>query len=188
MKTLISTIAAIAIASTSAPGWILEKPIDYSDQLQRADFVGIVEVSKIVETGLKKVLLSDQAAQFRDLRLELKVLSAFKGRGETIRCSIYREPTREELLADGVAESDVFKILLNLGTDETLYLFPARAAQGEHLLAYLCSKDSRYFPVAGDLHSSRSLLRLKPSNLVNTLDLKIEAEQVGGCDGEKPPS
>src|SRR6478609_8304659 len=130
MKPIISTIAAIAIASTSAFGWIIEKPIEYSEQLQKADFVGILEVSKIVETGRKKALLSDQAVQFRELRLELKVLSAFKGAGETITCSIYREPTRKELLADGVAESDVLKILLNLGTDETLHLFPARAEQG----------------------------------------------------------
>ena len=184
MKTIISTLVAISIASTSGVGWILEKPVDYSHQLQKADFVGIVEVSKIVETGRTKVLLSDQAVQFRELRLELTVLSAFKGDRKMVTCSIYREPTEEELLADGVAEKDVFRILLNLGVDEALHLFPARAKRGDKLLVYLGSGADGFSPITGALESSRSLLRVEPSNLVNTLHQNQNAEQDVGLDAE----
>jgi hypothetical protein len=177
MKTILSTAIAIAIASVSAHGWVIEEPMDYPKQLQGSDFVGVVEVSKISETGVKKVLY-DGGEAFRELRLELKVLSTFKGSGKMITCSIYREPTRDELLADGVPEDDVFRILLNLGTTEILHLFPARAKPGEQLLVYLRSEGSKYFPLAGDLNSSRSILCLKPSNMVNFPDPKKAGQTV----------
>mgnify|MGYP006969488543 CR=1 FL=1 len=184
MKIFRSAAFAIIIASSSALGWVIEEPIDYPKQLQGADFVGIVAVTKIVETGRKKAILSDQPAQCRELSLELKVLSVFKGSGTTIKCSIYREPTEEELRADGVPESDVLKLLLNLGTDEMLHLFPARIRKGDHLLAYLKAGDSDHSPVTGDLNSSRSLLGVEPSSLVNALTRKQEAEQ----DGTEQPA
>ena len=168
MKTFRSAAFALIIASSSALGWVIEEPIDYPKQLQEADFAGIVEVTKIVETGHKKILYKGSVA-FRELALELKVLSPFKGKGDTITCSIYREPTEEELLADGLAKNEVFKTLLNLGTNEMLHLFPARVTLGVQLLAYLRFEGSNLYPVAGDLNSSRSLLRLDPSNMVNTL-------------------
>jgi len=177
MKTILSTVAVAVIASVSALGWVIEKPIDYADQLKKSDFSGIVEVTSVVATGQKK-LMPGYNVQFRELKLELKVLSAFKGRGETLTCSIYREPTEVELLADGVAKDDVLKILLNLGTDEILHLFPARVSQGAKLLVYLRSAGTSYSPTTGDLDSSRSLLRIEPSNLVNTMDKNGNAEQV----------
>lgn len=182
MKTFLSAAFAIIIASSFAHGWVIPEPIDYSKQLQKADFVGIVEVTKIVATGQKK-LMPGYNVQFRELRLEMEVLSVFKGRSETLTCMIYRAPTEEELLADGVTKEDVMKILLNLGTDESLHLFPAHVTKGANLLAYLRADGSEHFPVAGDLNSSRSLLSLEPSNLVNALPRNQEAEQVSGGNG-----
>jgi hypothetical protein len=187
MKTIRSVALAVGIASTSVFGWIIEEPIDYPKQLQSADFVGLVEVTRILETGNKKVLY-DGSVHFRELTLELKVMSAFKGKGETVTCRIYREPSREELIADGVAESDVMKILLNLGTDEMLHLFPARVTQRDHLLVYLRSTESIHVPVTGELNSSRSLLRLEPSNMAHTLDRKQQAEQVVPPNRSEAPS
>jgi hypothetical protein len=182
MKTFLSFFFAIIIASSLALGWVIQEPIDYSNQLQKADFVGIVEVTKIVETGHKKVIY-EGGVHFRELKLELNVLSPLKGKGHSLTCCIFREPTREELIADGVAESDVMKILLNLGTDEMQHLFPARVTKGAHLLAYLKADGSDHLPVAGDLNSSRSLLTIEPSNLVNALPRKQEAEQVVSPNG-----
>jgi hypothetical protein len=182
MKTFLSAAFAIIIASSFVHGWVIQEPIDYSKQLQKADFVGIVEVTKIVSTGQKK-LMSGYNVQFRELRLEMKVLSAFKGHGETLTCKIYREPTEAELLADGVSKEDVMKILLNLGTDESLHLFPAHVTKGANLLAYLRADGEEHFPVSGDLDSSRSLLSIAPSNLVNGLRREQEAEQVSGGNG-----
>jgi hypothetical protein len=182
MKTILTTVVVTVMASVYAHGWVIEKPIDYADQLKKSDFSRIVEVTSVVATGQKK-LMSGYNVHFRELRLEMKVLSVFKGRGETITCKIYREPIEEELLADGVAKEDVMKILLNLGTDETLHLFPAHVTKGANLLAYLRAEDEEYLPVAGDLESSRSLLSLEPSNLVNTLPRKQEAEQASGGNG-----
>jgi hypothetical protein len=187
MKTFLSATFAIIIASSFAHGWVSQEPIDYSKQLQKADFVGIVEVTKIFETGQKK-LMSGYNVQFREVRLEMKVLSAFKGRSETLTCKIYREPTKEELLADGVTKEDVMKILLNLWTDESLQLFPARVAKGANLLAYLRSDGTEHIPVDGDLDSSRSLLSLEPSNRGSDLPRKQEAEQDATSNGEKPPN
>ena len=184
MKTFLSAALAIAIASSFAHGWVIQEPIDYSKQLQKADFVGIVEVTKIVATGQKK-LMPGYNVHFRELRLEMKVLSAFKGDSESITCIIYREPTEEELLGDGVTKDDVMKVLLNLGTDESLHLFPAHVTKGAHLLAYLRADGAEHFPVAGDIESSRSLLSIEPSNLVNALPRKQEAEQVSGGNGEQ---
>ena len=184
MKTFLSAAFAIIIASSSAFGWLIVEPIDYSKQLQQADFFGIVEVTKIVETGRKKAILPDQPVQFRELSLELKVLSVFKGSGATIKCSIYREPTEEELRADGIPRHDVFRLLITIGTNEMLREYLARVTKGAHLLAYLKAGGSDYFPVTGDLDSSRSLLIIKPSNLVNSDAQEQEAEQ--GVDG-KPP-
>lgn len=183
MKIFRLAASAIIIASSPALGWILQEPIDYTKQLRKADFVGIVQVTKIIETGRKKVILPGEPVRFRELSLEFKVLSVFKGKGATIKCSIYREPTQAELLADGVAESDVFRILLNLGTNESLHLFPARVTKGAHLLAYLKVDGPDHFPVTGDLDSSRSLLSLEPSNLVNALPKQQEAEHVLGGNG-----
>lgn len=172
------------MVSVSAHAWVIEKPIDYADQLKKSDFSGIVEVTSVVATGEKK-LMSGYDVHFRELRLELKVLSVIKGQGETLTCKIYREPTEEELLADGVAKEDVLKILLNLGTDESLHLFPAHVTKGANLLVYLRADGSEHFPVAGDIDSSRSLLSLKPSNLVNALPKEQEAEQVSSGNGGK---
>ncbi len=176
MKTILSIAAVAIIASASALGWVIEKPIDHTDQLKKSDFSGIVEVTSIVATGKKK-LIPGYKVQFRELTLNLKVLSAFKGRGEILTCSIYREPTEEELIADGVTKEEVIKILLNLGTDEWLHLFPAHVTKGAHLLVYLKVDGSEHIPVTGDLKSSRSLLIIKPSNLVNTMDRNGKAEQ-----------
>jgi len=182
MKTILSTVVVAVMVSISAHGWMIEKPIDYADQLKKSDFSGIVEVTSVVATGEKK-LMPGYDVQFRELRLELKVLSIFKGRGETLTCKIYREPTEEELLADGVPEEDVMKILLNLGTDESLHRFPAHVTKGAHLVVYLRADGSEHFPVSGDLDSSRSLLSLKPSNLVNAPPKEQEAEQVSSGKG-----
>lgn len=172
MMKMIRTISLVfAIASASAHGWIVEEPIDFAKQMQSADLVGIVEVTKVLETGRKKVLY-DGGVHFRELKLELKVLSAFKGKEKWVTCMIYREPTREELIAEGLDENEVRRVLLNLGTDESLHLFPARVTQRAQLLVYLKASESIYLPVTGELKSSRSLLRLEPSNMVNTLDLK----------------
>jgi hypothetical protein len=180
MKTFLSAIFTIIIASSSAFGWVIEKPVDYSKQLQQADFVGVVEVTKIVETGRKKaILLPDQPVQFRELSLELKVLSALKGSGSTIKCSIYREPTEDELRADGIPEHDVFRLLVTIGTDEMLQLFLARITKGAHLLAYLKSGGSDYSPVTGDLNSSHSLLMIHSSNLIDSHSEEEDAEQDG---------
>ncbi len=175
MKIFLSAAFAIIIASSSALGWVIEEPIDYSKQLQQADFVGIVEVTKIVETGRKKAILpdqGDQVVQFRELKLELKVLSVFKGSGATIKCNIYRAPTKEELRADGVPERDVYRIFLILAIDEGLQLSSSHVTKGAHLLTYLKAGGSDHLPVTGDLNSSRSLLRLEPSNLINTFPRK----------------
>jgi hypothetical protein len=168
MKTILSTFIVTVIASVCAHGWIIETPIDYADHLKKSNFSGIVEVTSIVATGEKK-LISGYDVHFRELRLDLKVLSVFKGSGETLTCKIYREPTEEELLADGVAKKDIRMILLNLGTNESLHLFPAHVTKGAHLLVYLRADGSDHFPVDGDLDSSRSLLSLMPSNLLNSL-------------------
>jgi hypothetical protein len=192
MKIILSTAVSIALATVSAIGWIIDKPIDYPKQLQSADFVGVVEVTKIVDTGKKKVI-SEGGVAFRELRLELKVLSSFKGKGETIMCSIYREPTEEELIADGVAKNDAWMIHINLVCAEVQHLFPARAMAGERLLVYLAEETNGFTPVSGDCDSSHSLIRLEPSNLVNTLDLaRRRAEQPGPAQpatqpADKPP-
>jgi len=189
MKTFLSVTFSIIITSSSAFGWVIDEPVDYSKQLQQADFVGVVEVTKIVETGRKKDILPDQRVQFRELSLELKVLTAFKGNGVTIKCCIYREPTQAELLADGVSENDLFVIYSNLITSETLHLFPARVSQGTHLLAYLKAEGSAHYPLSGYLNSSRSLLNIEPSNLVNSHPRTKEAEQDGtGQPATRPES
>jgi hypothetical protein len=186
MKTILSVVFSIIIASSSGLGWVIEERIDYAKQLQKADFVGIVEITKIVETGRKKVL-NKGSVQFRELRLELNVLSPLKGRGLSLTCCIFREPTEDELIADGVAENEVKRILLNLQTDEMLQLFPARVTKGAQLLVYLRVDGSEHFPVTGDLRSSRSLLRLAPSNLINALPREQEAPGAviphAGCCG-----
>jgi len=188
MKTFLSVAFAIIIASSPAIGWVIEEPIDYSKQLQQADFVGIVEVTRIVETGRKKIILPDQGGpvvKFRELNLELKVLSIFKGSGATIKCNIYRAPTEEELRADGVPERDVLRTFLILATDEGLQLSSSHTTKGTHLLVYLKAGGSNHFPVTGDHNSSRSLLRLEPSNLVNTHSQE-PAEQA--MDVNRPPA
>lgn len=171
MKTFRSAAFAVAFLPAFTLGWILEEPVDYPKQLQKADFAGIVEVTKITETGHKKILYHGGVA-FRELTLELKVRSPIKGTGDTLTCRIYREPTREELLTDGVSDDAADKILLNLGTDETLHLFPAHVVKGNHLLVYLRSEGTTHSPITGDLDSSHSLLRIAPSNLVNALSQK----------------
>jgi hypothetical protein len=194
MKTILLTVAVAIIASASALGWVMEKPIDHAEQLKKSDFSGIVEVTSIVATGQKKLLadyrlMPGHNVQFRELRLDLKVLSAFKGRSETLTCSIYRAPTEEELIADGVTKEDIMKILLNLSTDEWLHLFPAHVTKGAHILVYLKADGVEHIPVTGDLKSSRSLLIIKPSNLVNTMDRNGNAEQAGtGQPATRPES
>ena len=180
MKLALSSILAILLATATSFGYIIEKPIDYARQMKSADFVGIVEVTKITETGNKKVL-RDGGVAFRELRLELKVLSALKGNAKVLICNIYREPTREELIADGVAADKVFLVLLNLGTSEELHLFPARVVSRDLLLVYLRLVDRVHVPVSGELESSRSILRIEPSNIVNNLhrNSNKNAEQGG---------
>ena len=187
MKKLLSPACAFIITASSALGWIHQEPADYSKQLKNSDFVGIVEVTKIIETGKKKVILPDQTVQFRELRLEFKVVSSLKGSAETIKCSIYREPTEDELLADGVPKSDVLLILMNLGTNEVLHLLPARVTKGAHLLVYLKANGSDYTPVTGDLDSSSSLLKIEPSNLLSTLPRKQESEDSGMAKSDPRP-
>jgi hypothetical protein len=177
MKIIRTMVLVIGISSASVFGWIVEEPIDFPKQMQSADFVGIVEVTKVLETGRKKVLY-DGGVHFRELTLEFKVMSVFKGQGKAVTCRIYREPTREELIADGLDEDEVRKVLLNLGTDEALHLFPARVAQGDQLLVYLRSTEETCVPVTGDLKSSHALLRLEPSNMINTPVRKHEAEVI----------
>jgi len=177
VKIFLTAIIVILIAPASSHGWIIEEPVDYPKLLREADFVGVVGVFKVIETGRKKVLHKDGVA-FRELRLELEVLSLLKGEGGKIACVIHREPTEAELLADGVSEDEVMKILLDLGTDEGMHLFPARVAQGDQLLVYLRSTESTHVPVTGHLNSSRSLFRLEPSNMVNTPHRNQNAEIV----------
>jgi len=183
MRPALLSILAILLATATSFGWLDVKPIDYAAQMKSADFVGIVEVTKITETGNKKVLRDGDVA-FRELRLELKVLSAMKGSAKVVICNIYREPTREELIADGVAADQVFRILLNLGTSEELHLFPARAVRGDLLLVYLRLEGLIHVPVSGSLESSRSILRIEPSNIVNNLhrNSNKNAEQGGALD------
>lgn len=64
-----------------------------------------------------------------------------------------------------------------------MHLFRAHVSKGTNLLVYLRADGSEHFPVAGDLDSSRSLLSLEPSNLVNALSRKQEAEQVSDGNG-----
>jgi hypothetical protein len=185
MKTILSTVIVAIMASAHALGWVIDKPIDYADQLKKSNFTGIVEVTSVVATGEKK-LMSGYNVLFRELRLELKILSVFKGHGEKLTCKIYRVPTEEELLADGVTNIDVLKILLNLGSDESLHLFPAHVRKGANLVVYLRADGSEYFPVSGDLDSSRSLLSLKPSNLINSIPIIQEVQQDATSNGDKP--
>ncbi|QQL43957.1 hypothetical protein [Sulfuriroseicoccus oceanibius] len=145
-------------------GWPVIEPVDHAGQLESADFVGVVEVAEINETG-KKILLCQDSVAFRELRLSLRVLSCFKGQGaEMLTCSILREPTREELIADGVSEENLRLVLLNMAVDEELHLLPARAQRRDQLLVYLASTEDGFVPLTGYLESSRSLFVIEPSS------------------------
>ena len=178
MRPITASIALFVFTAFSVFGWVVEKPINYAKQLKEAHFVGLVEVQGIKESGKSKAF-EEGGIKFREQILELKVLSGFKGEATVISCSIYREPTRDELISDGVPEGQAMKVLLNLGVNEALHLFPARVGKGDHLLTYLDVIDGAYLPATGNLYSSRSFLRVELSNLVNRFDLTQAGEQVG---------
>jgi hypothetical protein len=163
MKSLRSVLVSWALAC-HAFGWILVEPVDHSKQLASSDFAGIVEVTGLADTGRKKVMSGHEVA-FREVKVILKVISPFKGGEEgQLACTIYRVPTEEELIADGMSREEALKQSLVLGTDESLHVFLAEVREKDRLLAYLVKSGDSFSPVTGDEKASQALLRMEMAN------------------------
>ncbi|MFT5906604.1 MAG: hypothetical protein ACI9E1_002215 [Cryomorphaceae bacterium] len=140
MKTriLLSIFLAVSLSNPSM-AWEVEEPINHAKQLKSADLDGLVEVMKVEETGVTRKLQKDNVA-YREIRLTFRVLSVFKGKSdELITCEIYREPTSEELTADGMTHNQIRQMLLDSVIGP--HINAASVNVGEHLLVYLSSKE-----------------------------------------------
>ncbi|MCW1924997.1 hypothetical protein OKA05_20710 [Luteolibacter arcticus] len=158
-----SILVSLALACHAA-GWIHVEPADHAKQLASSDFAGIVEVTSLADTGRKKVMFGNEVA-FREVKVTLKVLSPFKGgKDGQLDCMIYRRPTDDELIADGMPRKDVLNASLNLATDESLHLFLVAIRRNERLMAYLVKSGDTFVPVTGDEKASQSLHRLEMAN------------------------
>ena len=163
MKQSLILFSLLLLQSTSQLfGWELEEPVNHSKQFNSSQLVALIEVTGVKETGLSKKIRKGDVG-YREIRLNFKILSVLKGENpHSIVCNIYREPTTKELMQGGMTYDQVRQRLLKDGNNSAVKL--ANVSKGEQLLVYLnVSKDGKYKPVSGDLESSRSLLRIKPS-------------------------
>ncbi|MBT8038210.1 MAG: hypothetical protein KJO21_11755 [Verrucomicrobiae bacterium] len=164
------------VSFSHAQGW-RDFSIDHGKQFEAADFVGIVAVTETAETDKSKTLKKG-GFPFREVRLKVKVLSSFKGEiTENFELSIYRLPTRQEVMAGGLSRKVYRSMLLTQydGEDDS----PAWVEKEDRLLVYLSFADGKYTPVSGDLESSRSLLRIERAEKIETLPRNRKAEQDG---------
>ena len=163
MKQSLILLSLLFLQSTSSLfGWELEEPVNHSKQFNSSQLVALVKVEGVKESGLSKKIHKEDVA-YREIHLTFKVLSVLKGkRTKFITCSVYREPTTDELMREGMTFQQIRQRILNSENDYSVKL--ANVSKGEQLLVYLnISKGGQYIPVSGDLESSRSLLKIKPS-------------------------
>ncbi|MCW1885029.1 hypothetical protein OKA04_09845 [Luteolibacter flavescens] len=166
MRSLWTVVVSLALVC-HVSGWIHEEPVDHSKQLASSQFAGIVEVTSLTDTGEKRRMF-DYKVAFREVKVALKVLSHLKGekKGE-LAFTVYREPTEEELVADGMSREDAFQTSLNLGCDERLHLYLVKVRRRDHLMVYLKKSGDGFSPVAGDEKASRSIHRMEEANVLN---------------------
>jgi len=164
MKLLTSLILALGLLLMPAQGWLHMESLDFEALRESANLVAVVKVDRIEETGKTKHYKDH--VKLREQVLHLMILSALKGEAACVSCRIYREPTGEELIADGIPEGQLRRFMLKLGVDEVLHFSPARISEGDILLVYLKRDGEHYQPVTGDF-TSRSLLRVLPSDRAN---------------------
>ncbi|MEI6781984.1 MAG: hypothetical protein WCQ21_13810 [Verrucomicrobiota bacterium] len=157
MKTPLQ-IAVVLLMMTSGYAWIHPIP-DYRKQLEASDLVAVVRVAQVSNTGITKQLRSNSRLQFRELEVQLEVISPMKGEApQHIRCRLYRFPTIKETMAD-LGEREARVEDLKASPWESGLFVPK---QWEYYLGYLKrSDDAHYVPVGGFESAALGFLALK---------------------------
>ena len=157
MRTLIHLSILLLIAAPSY-AWMNLIP-NYKKQFNDSDFVGVVRVTRVIETGVTNKLRANSLLHFRELEVSLEVVSQMKGESaQAIKCRLYRFPTTEESSADlGAREGPMADLM---ATPWQSGMFVPR--QLGHYMGYLKrSQAGYYYPVGGFERAIYGLVELK---------------------------
>jgi hypothetical protein len=172
-------IAALIAVALPCQAWRHPIP-DYSGQFDSADVVAVIRVSRIAETGQTKRLRGNSRVMFRELEVQVEIVSLMKGKtNQPITCRLYRFPTIEEAKGDLGPRAHI-ELLAETPWESGLFV----PRQWNHYLAYLKrDADGFYVPVRGFEGADYCFRELNcPSN-----DYPPgKAEPVGAANGSQP--
>ncbi len=100
MKALLAGISLLVGIALPSYAWIHPIP-DYQKQFDESDLVAVVRVSSVADTGITNRLKADSRLQFREVAVEMKIITLFKGQAtNSVNCRLYRFPNKKERIAD----------------------------------------------------------------------------------------
>lgn len=150
--------AALVLMSSVAFAWLDLRP-NYEQQKAAADMVAVTEVKSIQDAGNKKQLKPNSKLLFRQIEVQLKVVSLLKGvavKTNEVKCLLWRFPTEAERISDHGDEAKAEYGLAN-PWESSLFVPKLNATY----LAYLKrTENGNYVPATGDA-SIYSLIRLE---------------------------
>lgn len=177
MKTLVAIIFFLALMVSSLNAYVHPFP-DYQKQFEKSDLVAIVRVSAIKDTGATKRLEKNSRLEFREVEVQMKIISLFKGSNtNSFNCRIYRFPTKQERDAD-LGERDSLSAYVMANPWDSGIFVPK--LHRDYLVYLKRSPDGTYHPVYESF--THTILELK-SGAVTYPD--EEAKRDGAANGKQ---